>query len=127
MCGASLSLPGRLLFSDMSGKSVQIVTAKQNVSAACCLTPRGFLQIFASLLQHAQGLGLNTTSAMASAATRLQQAEAAVADMDEKAKEDLSSSPEDEEPISLALLQEEVVMFQRAISRLHEMCKVQAG
>ena len=64
---------------------------------------------------------------MASAATRLQQAEAAVADMDEKAKEDLSSSPEDEEPISLALLQEEVVMYQRAIYRLHEMCKLQAG
>ena len=64
---------------------------------------------------------------MASAATRLQQAEAAMADMDKKAKEELSGCPKDEEPISLALLQEEVVMYQRAISRLHEMCRVQAG
>ena len=79
------------------------------------------------MLQHAQALGLNTTSAMASAASKLQQAEAAVADMDEKTKEELSGRQEDEEPISLALLQEEVVMYQRAISRLHEMCKVQAG
>ena len=85
------------------------------------------MQIFASLLEHARSMGINTTSAMASAATKLQQAEAAVADMDQGAKEELTERQDDEEPISLALLQEEVVMYQRAISRLHEMCKVQSG
>lgn len=81
------------------------------------------VQIFAGLLDHARSLGVNTSSAMASAATKLQQAEAAVAEMDDEAKEELTDSPEDEEPIFLALLQEEVVMYQRAISRLHEMCR----
>lgn len=84
------------------------------------------MQIFASLLEHARSMGINTTSAMASAATKLQQAETAVADMGQGAKEELTDRPDDEEPISLALLQEEVVMYQRAISRLHEMCKVQS-
>ena len=64
---------------------------------------------------------------MASSAAKLQHAEAALAEMSEAAKEDIAACPEDEEPISVALLQEEVVMYQRAISRLHEMCKLQSG
>lgn len=64
---------------------------------------------------------------MASSAAKLQQAEAAFAEMDEETKEEIAAYSEDEEPISLALLQEEVVMYQRAISRLHEMCKLQVG
>ena len=82
------------------------------------------MQIFAGLLDQARSLGVKTTSAMASSAAKLQQAEATVAEMGEEAREELAACPEDEEPISLALLQEEVVMYQRAISRLHEMCKI---
>ena len=83
------------------------------------------LQIFAALLEHARRLGVLTSGQLSSASAKLEQAEATAADLHAASREGLAQDSEDEEPMSLALLQEEVVMYQRAISRLSEMCRVQ--
>ncbi|KAL3132686.1 hypothetical protein ABBQ32_009199 [Trebouxia sp. C0010 RCD-2024] len=82
-------------------------------------------QIFAELLDHARRLGIATTSGLSSASAKLEQAEATAADLHSGLRHGLAENSEDEEPVSLALLQEEVVMYGRAISRLSEMCRLQ--
>ena len=54
----------------------------------------------------------------------MEQAEATAADLQSGSRHGLAENSEDEEPLSLALLQEEVVMYGRAISRLSEMCRL---
>lgn len=83
------------------------------------------LQIFGGLLEHARRLGVVTSNELSSASAKLEQAEATAADMQSKEKDALTANTDDEESLSVALLQEEVVMYRRAISRLSEMCRVQ--
>ena len=85
------------------------------------------LQIFGGLLAHARQLGIAASSELSSASAKLIQAGATAADLDHDAKQALAGNSDDEEPISLALLQEEVVMYWRAISRLSEMCRLQSA
>lgn len=82
-------------------------------------------QLFAALLKRARQLGIVTNAELASASAKLEQAGTISTRLGEDQKADLAQELEDE-PISVALLHEEVVMYQRAISRLTEMCKVQA-
>ena len=84
------------------------------------------LQIFGGLLAHARHLGVVSTGALSAASARLEQAENTAAHLDPEARAELTQDTDDEEDISIALLQEEVVMYQRAISRLSEMCKVKS-
>ena len=83
------------------------------------------LQIFAELLEHARRMGVASNSELSSASAKLEQAEATTADLQSAGRDGLAEDGEDEEPLSLALLQDEVVMYQRAISRMSEMCRVQ--
>ena len=82
------------------------------------------MQLFAALLKRARQLGIVTNTVLASASAKLEQAGTFSTELSEDQKAELAQELEDE-PISVALLQEEVVMYQRAISRLTEMCKVQ--
>ncbi|KAL0034310.1 hypothetical protein WJX77_008680 [Trebouxia sp. C0004] len=82
-------------------------------------------QIFGGLLYHARRLGVVTNSVLSSASANLEQAGEAAAELDSEGRAELTEHSDDEEPISMALLHEEVVMYQRAISRLSEMCKIQ--
>ncbi|KAA6418658.1 MAG: hypothetical protein FRX49_11311 [Trebouxia sp. A1-2] len=84
-------------------------------------------QIFEGLLNHARRLGVFTNSVLSSASAKLEQAGEAAAELDPEGRAELTEHSDDEEPILLALLQEEVVMYQRAISRLSEMCKIQTA
>ena len=84
------------------------------------------MQIFGLLLDHARQLGVITTSVLSSASAKLEQGEAINAGLHDEERAELMEDSDDEEPISIALLQEEVVMYQRAISRLSEMCRVQS-
>ena len=93
------------------------------MSMTCLL----LLQIFGGLLEHARQLGIVTSSELSSASAKLEQAESTAADLGHSAKQALAGDSDDEEPISLALLQEEVVMYRRAISRLSEMCRLQSA
>lgn len=68
-----------------------------------------------------------TNSVLSSASAKLQRAGEAAAELDPAGRAELTEHSDDEEPISMALLHEEVVMYQRAISRLSEMCKVQTA
>ena len=68
-----------------------------------------------------------TSSTLSSASAKLDQAGLTAAGLDLRGRTELREGSDDEEPISIALLQEEVVMYQRAISRLSEMCKVQSA
>ena len=70
-------------------------------------------------------MGVVSNSELSSASAKLEQAEATAADLQSGGIDSLAEASEDEEPMSLALLQEEVVMYQRAISRLSEMCRLQ--
>ena len=83
------------------------------------------LQIFAELLEHARRVGIVSNNELSSASAKLEQAEATAADLQSGGGDCLAEDSEDEELMSVALLQEEVVMYQRAISRLSEMCRVQ--
>ena len=83
------------------------------------------LQIFAELLEHARRMGIVSNNELSSASAKLEQAEATAADLHSGGSDCLAGDSEDQELVSLALLQEEVVMYQRAISRLSEMCRVQ--
>ncbi len=85
------------------------------------------MQIFGGLLDHARRLGVVTSSVLSSASAMLQQAGEAAAELDPEGRAELTEQSDDEESISMALLHEEVVMYQRAISRLSEMCKVQSA
>lgn len=85
------------------------------------------MQIFGGLLDHARRLGVVTNSVLSSASAKLQQAGEAAAELDPKGRAELTKHSDDEEPISMALLHEEVIMYQRAISRLSEMCKFQTA
>ncbi len=85
------------------------------------------MQIFGGLLDHARRLGVVTSSVLSSASAMLQQAGEAAAELDPEGRAELTEHSDDEESISMALLHEEVVMYQRAISRLSEMCKVQSA
>lgn len=85
------------------------------------------MQIFEGLLNHARRLGVFTNSVLSSASAKLEQAGEAAAELDPEGRAELTEHSDDEEPILLALLQEEVVMYQRAISRLSEMCKIQTA
>ena len=85
------------------------------------------MQIFGGLLDHARRLGVVTGSVLSSASAMLQQAGEAAAELDPEGRAELTEQSDDEESISMALLHEEVVMYQRAISRLSEMCKVQSA
>lgn len=82
-------------------------------------------QIFAELLDHARRMGCVTSRELSPASAQLEQAEATAADWQSEGREVLASDSKDGEPMSLALLQEEVVAYQRAISRLSEMCRLQ--
>jgi len=83
------------------------------------------LQIFGDLLDHARRLGVVTTNVLSSTSAKLEQAEETAADLDPKGRAELAQDTE--EPISIAILQHEVIMYQRAISRLAEMCRVQSA
>lgn len=67
-----------------------------------------------------------TSSMLSSASAKLDQAGLTAAELDLRDRAELREDSDEEEPISVALLQEEVVMYQRAISRLSEMCKIQS-
>lgn len=83
-------------------------------------------QIFADLLDCARRMGCVTSRELSSASAQLEQAEATAADWQSEGRDGLANDSEDDiEPMSLALLQEEVVAYQRAISRLSEMCRLQ--
>ena len=68
-----------------------------------------------------------TNSVLSSASAKLEQAGEAAAELDPEGRAELTEHSDDEEPISMALLHEEVVMYQRAISRLSEMCTIQSA
>ena len=70
-------------------------------------------------------MGVVGNSELSSASAKLEQAEATAAGMQWGPRDGLAKDSEDEKPMSFALLQEEVVMYRRAISRLSEMCRVQ--
>lgn len=84
-------------------------------------------QIFGGLLDHARRLGVVTNSVLSSASAKLEQAGEVATELDPEGRAELTEHSDDEVPISMALLHEEVVMYQRAISRLSEMCKIQSA
>ena len=84
-------------------------------------------QIFGELLEHARRLGVVTNSVLSSASAKLEQAGEVATELDPEGRAELTEHSDDEVPVSMALLHEEVVMYQRAISRLSEMCKIQSA
>lgn len=70
-------------------------------------------------------MGCVTSRELSPASAKLEQAEATAADWQSEGTDGLASDSEDGEPMSLAVLQDEVVAYQRAISRLSEMCRLQ--
>ena len=103
-------------------------SSRPNACPRLCKAKHG-LQIFGGLLEHARKLGVVSSSELSSASAKLEQAEATAADLEHDGKQALVEEmlSDDDEPISLALLQEEVVMYRRAISRLSEMCRLKTA